>query len=62
MKRETWSIEEFLQEVPCVPGCNITSKQVLNYGVSNYLYYLDEKDETDYLEYLQVLEEAGFKI
>lgn len=62
MKRETWSIEDFLKEVPTVPGHDITAEQVLNYGVSCYLYYLMEQEESDYLAYLKVLEDAGFTI
>ena len=58
--RKDWSMEDFLHEIPAVPGKDITTKQVLNYGASNYVYHIWEQDEADYLAYLKVLEEAGF--
>lgn len=61
MKRECWSIEDFLNEIPVVPGCDITPQKVLNYGVSNYVYHVFEQGEEEYLAYLQLVEDAGYK-
>ena len=61
VKRENWSIEDFLKEVPVVPKSDITAEKVLNYGVSNYVYHVMEQDEADYLAYLQVVEAEGFE-
>ena len=46
--RKDWSMEDFLHEIPAVPGKDITTKQVLNYGASNYVYHIWEQDEADY--------------
>lgn len=61
MKRDNWSIQDFLNEVPIVPGSDITADKVLNYGVSNYVYHVWEQDEEAYANYLQILEQAGYE-
>ncbi len=61
MKREQWSQEDFLNEIPVVPGSSITAQKVLNYGVSNYVYHVMEQGEEEYLAYLQLVEAAGYK-
>ena len=60
MKRSSWSISEFLQEVPIVPGSDITPEKVLNFGVSNYVYHVLEQGEEEYAMYLQTVEQAGY--
>ena len=58
--RGNWSIEDFLQEIPLIEGSNIEKQNVLNYGMSNYVYHVAERDEEAYQSYLNTLENAGF--
>ena len=61
MKRDNWSIEDFLNEVPTILGSDIVAEKVLNYGVSNYVYHVMNQDEADYQSYLKIVEDAGFE-